>query len=421
MVREKFPKPGREDRDARATEIVDFMSAITHGVQFCVLVTEDEETVGGLFESMNNRGRALNPADLWKNLLSQEGPKENAAEIAEKWDKVFEGVGKSSSNALRFVRTFALAHASFQEIREKKLFDTLKHEGFISRLGGSVRTIDLMIRDLEGLKHMQQDNLPSGAHCELFRDFKSMNPPIAYLPLLLAVDRIEPKETVRLLEGLIDVHLCGRIMGLKPHLIGNHIAELRVALLVSGVEGLRTALKSTIEELAAKALPRFESLRLDGSVASALLVRSLLGRLYWFVENSIERAAGRPSGFHKHYQIEHIFPQGAEADHYNEFMDGVDETTAAALTGNIGNLLLLDGSANAAGGNTRFHIKRKLYRASSAYLNRALVEVIHEGRGTAAARILDGLTVHETWNRDSISIHAADQRRLFERYLKRTY
>lgn len=121
--------------DSEKTEFVySIYKALSEWFEIFVMELSSEDDAYALFESLNDRGRRLNPSDLLKT-LTLDGIRQNSSgipidEALERWDSTVELLGEFDTT--KFLRHFLLTQSP-NKVQNHKIFSEFKAQ--ISRLG----------------------------------------------------------------------------------------------------------------------------------------------------------------------------------------------------------------------------------------------------------------------------------------------
>jgi len=116
----------QENQIIRLSKLVD---ALKERVQFLTIEVENEDDAFTIFETLNERGLKLSPADLIKSyilrMVLEENNKANRDEIVGVWDEIMESLG--DYDLTNFLRHYLLVvHA--ETIQKKVIFPKIKNE-----------------------------------------------------------------------------------------------------------------------------------------------------------------------------------------------------------------------------------------------------------------------------------------------------
>jgi hypothetical protein len=264
---------------------------------------------------------------------------------------------------------------------------------------------------------------PDNAQCEPLKNFVRMagKTNVAFHPVMLIGQNYQSKSFEALIECLVDLYLCCKVLRKMPGDIAREAAEIKKIMNEAlNEEQALERIEVFVQEVGKRAKVNFSSI-VRGESLEPKVVHQLLARLYWFVEDTAQLQSGRTISQFLDFKIEHIFPQTPSEDYRQSFFGfrSEDEAYVRSTTDNLGNLMLLDTSSNSSAGNSRFQQKKSVYFDSTLSLTKGLVSRLHEGRNTALSRTLDEIRVFEEWTEQAIALRNEDYASLFAKYMER--
>ena len=127
-------------RENQVTRLSELVTAMKEGIQFLTIEVENEEDAFTIFETLNERGLKLSPADLIKSYILrkvlEENSKANRDDIIDIWDEIMENLGDYDLTS--FLRHYLLTIHN-ESIQKKVIFHKIKNE--IEPLEKSVKPV----------------------------------------------------------------------------------------------------------------------------------------------------------------------------------------------------------------------------------------------------------------------------------------
>jgi uncharacterized protein with ParB-like and HNH nuclease domain len=127
-------------RENQVTRLSELVNAMKEGIQFLTIEVENEEDAFTIFETLNERGLKLSPADLIKSYILrkvlEENSKANRDDIIDIWDEIMESLGDYDLTS--FLRHYLLTIHN-ESIQKKVIFKKIKNE--IEPLEKSVKPV----------------------------------------------------------------------------------------------------------------------------------------------------------------------------------------------------------------------------------------------------------------------------------------
>lgn len=116
-------------QENQITRLADLVNALKEGVQFLTIEVANEEDAFLIFETLNERGLKLSPADLIKSYILRkvlgENDNANRDDINDVWDEILESLGDYDLTS--FLRHYLLTVHN-ESIQKKIIFPKIKNE-----------------------------------------------------------------------------------------------------------------------------------------------------------------------------------------------------------------------------------------------------------------------------------------------------
>ncbi|MFD1625742.1 DUF262 domain-containing protein [Azospirillum griseum] len=352
--------PGRE-----VARLVDTMS---DRLFFTVITVTDELNAYKVFETLNARGVRLSATDLLKNylfsVLHREGQHEHELRsLDDRWERI---VGQLQAESFPdFLRFHWISRRNF--VRQTDLFKTIRNH--VRGRAEVFALLSAMDEDMDtylALTSPDHSNWPSSARdqAKLLKMFSVRQP----YPLLMAAKRrLDDGDFERLLKAIV-------VMSFRYNIIGGlqaaaqeqayHTEAQRVTngehtTLLHMLEGIRSVYPTDATFVAAFS---------EKSIAVSQS-RNRKIACYILCELEQQRSGLSPDLDSPGLSLEHICPTNPNGG-WSAFTDEELET----MTSRLGNMALLQTSANKQLGNAEFPAKRSIYADSIYTLTRDVAE-----------------------------------------------
>lgn len=405
------------DNFADITAFGPFAAFLLYKSSFVRIDTQNVVDALKMFETINERGKNLDPIDLLKNMLFTNVQPNQFAALNTEWKSVINELERIDEKPLRFLRYFIMAKYDVSKepngvLREDRIFAWLKANKKQCPYASAP------FKFVQGMK----DSASFYANCKKpanswgggTRSLKNI-PLLAgtsyrlHLMLLLAASNMEPAVLGRfeiLVESIvyytvinrvttndierIFVKWCGQIRGIKTSdeldaFIGSSVLP-EVSRWKEDNEanfmrlGLNSMQQYRVKFIMAKLAAYVNGLRTGNGMTDEPTIEELARLIPWS------------------FEIEHIMPQTcADKAQY-----GVDEDEFSIIVNRLGNLTLLESTINRSIHNSAYQDKCVDYRQSTVYLTSSLPELVDVGKNNAITKANEKLKAWPEWNKTSI-------------------
>jgi hypothetical protein len=346
------------------------LRTLLYQVEFVSIVSPSESDAFKLFETLNDRGLALNAADLVKNkLFAQCG--RDLEDAVDAWTNAVDSVGEEE--IVNFLRYFWLSREGF--VRKRGLYDSFRqHLEGLGNLESALfaMTIEDYAAVYRHIAHPNPETCPWGAEVG-----EALNRLVSYRarscrPALLACAMTRGEDMRRLAHACESITVRYSTVGERnPNQLEQMYAEVCAQLRDS----------SSIEEILYGAnifeIPddeefqeRFSGIDLNRVTKTWRVILERLNSMLGTGETRVEGA--------DRVHVEHILPRNPDARTLKE--SGLTPAEAEELIGRIGNLTLLSGKKNREISNKPFSQKKSSFQSSEIGLNRWVTEQSSWGR-----------------------------------------
>lgn len=354
---------------------------VAYTVEFVHISAESLDDAYAVFETLNDRGLALNAADLVKNkILSRAG---GSTEMADEWDMIVSTVGRS--NIVDFLRHYWISR--FDLVRKKDLYRVYQmHIAELSR-----EKLQSFLTELScAAKHYRVIATPSTPKDELPPDWDAtLVETLVHLndlkirscrPLLLAVSsRLDDLKTVASFSEAVAVRYVVVGGGSTSRLEG---AFQQARDLIRTGTNAAEALEEAFRDL----MPDDDAFRASLARVRVDSQESGWRRILIELERELSNDELEVSGTSA-VHIEHVLPQEPREGDL-ESWGIVSREDSMDVVGSLGNITLLSGKLNQKGSNRSFSEKKTLYRESRLGLNKYFIDLERWGPDEIAVRTI---------------------------------
>jgi len=411
------------DNFPETAKLLKFWAYLANRVVFIQISTEISSALK-IFETINERGIGLNPMDLMKNLIFRQADADEFSKLKDEWKKITKPLEERQEKPLRFLRYYLMSNYPIDNsrkdyiLREDEIYDWLVDEknaslcgykkdpfAFVKHLIDNLKCYLAYIdgKDKDGKDNVYTDNLRmlcGGAFS------------LHYI-LMLAV-RSLPIDLFNHFVKKLEIFLFYYIFTKTPtkeleRYFAQWVGELREITKLTDPDIQKTALDGFIDK---RFVPNVQAKQTElaaflGTYTLGTLqyyrTKYLLAKLTQFVELSFtgindKRTLRDYSG----HEIEHILPDNPENELRADFLLKNPGKDYDQYKIKLGNLTLLEKTANIVASNDKYENKCAQYRASGLYFTRSLVEMPTIGTQSSVNRINQFLKVFPDWNAATI-------------------
>lgn len=374
-----FLKPYSEA--ARPGRLVDLVQFIEEGAQVIALRVPDHINAFVMFETLNDRGLKASQADLLKNhLLSHCG--ERIGEGQQKWATMIGTVESLDQSDITVTYLHHVLINSYGPIREREVFDRIK-----GAVNSQLSAIEFLDELAEGAVHyaalFNPDHKKWNEYGALTRkNITTINRDLRVSqirPLMFAVARkFSVKEAKIVFRYFVFWSVRFLIAGGRGGLLDRNYSVAANAVASGTITTAKQLMTKLSDILPSDAV--FGSAFSEARVSNNYLARYLLRALEQRNAN-LKEPEFVPSDDENSINLEHVLPENPGA-----FWPNVDADVAAANFRKIGNMVLLQATANSLIGNSAYAKKRPVLEASAYKLTAELGKEATWGPKQIAAR-----------------------------------
>jgi hypothetical protein len=399
-------------------DLVKFYGYFMHKVNFVQIETPSVSDALKIFETINERGVGLNPMDLLKNLIFRQLDREDFQKINMEWKIITKTLDKHKQKALRFLRYFIMANFVVRDtkdsevIREDEIYQWIINHanecgyetdpfGFVKKIQEGVGAYTAFFRGvtLEGKESVELENIRSlggGAFSQ-------------HLVMLLAAKDLPEELFLQLacqIENLIFYYFITKTPAKALEARFSKWAdELRE---VVTNENQKIALNDFIKKSFVAERKRLENdyktmfVNLTLNSLQRYKIKYILAKIAQYID--AERIGQEGTGVLKRYldkkiEIEHILPNTPREELVAQFGDLENYNNYKIK---LGNLTLLEKPHNIVAGRGYFDEKKEIYKKSSFYLTKSIVQKETVGKNTTVTRVNDKLIEFNKWEAEDI-------------------
>ncbi len=415
-IRERVAAAFPEERS-----LVKFLTKLLNGVWLIRLEMKAEDQALEIFEKINNRGLALNSADLLKNLLFQEVSADDYVWLSKQWEEsaqlVF-SIRARRAASMEFLMKALLAAETGESVPTKKVFKGWKEilsddKEKVVEFGSKLTLKSTHLKNLASQKN------PNGSESFELAGTSYFGA-VQHFTVLLAGSHLNDasfRELAKIVEDRTVLSLLARersqdyerILPKWAQKVSNLHSDASTDQVYEACSDALLDCKSLL-----KAAEAYFSGLSYGIETQKKRIRYVLARVSRKIEeladNNVEKLGlasylKTSKGNSRGYDIEHVLPQSIV------FSSSWDEGRSSDFINQIGNLVLLHPSDNRGAGAQMPADKAKDYAASSLLITKSLCDIGQLGllndRVKTQIEILHG---HGTWSLESWNEAAVSDR-----------
>jgi len=153
-------------QENQVTRLSQLVIALKERVQFLTIEVENEDDAFTIFETLNERGLKLSPADLIKSyilrMVLEENGNSNRDEIVDVWDQIMESLG--DYDLTNFLRHYLLVIHN-EPIQKKVIFPKIKNE---------IEPTDKSVKPISARKKLDDIRTAAFSYAQLLADEKEI-------------------------------------------------------------------------------------------------------------------------------------------------------------------------------------------------------------------------------------------------------
>ena len=388
-----------------------FVVFLLNKTSFIRIETYDIADALKIFETINQRGKGLDPMDLLKNMIFRQVDRSKFKELNMNWKSITRSLEKIDEKPLRFLRYFIMANYDTSGekdgiLREDQIYTWLTNNNeqchyeeapfqFVQKMaqnvdlyvkcrvpdgtqGGNVHLKNIALLAGKSYKlHLMLMLAASNMNADALAKFKAVLESVVYYTVINKIATNVTERTFALwckdvrnivtpedLDGFVN---CTIIPTVNDWKMNNKSNFLRL--------GLNSMQQYRIKFILGKITAYVDALRLGKTTIEDLTV---------YTQTAVE--------------IEHIMPQTCT----DKVQYDLDEEEFAVYIHRLGNLTLLENSINKSIHNDNYANKSIAYKQSKFYITSSLSALVNQGQDTAINRTNLLLSAWPDWNKQAI-------------------
>ena len=388
-----------------------FVVFLLNKTSFIRIETYDIADALKIFETINQRGKGLDPMDLLKNMIFRQVDRSKFKELNMNWKSITRSLEKIDEKPLRFLRYFIMANYDTSGekdgiLREDQIYTWLTNNNeqchyeeapfqFVQKMA---QNVDLYVKcrvpdgTQEGNVHLKNIALLAGKSYKL------------HLMLMLAASNMNADALAKfkaVLESVVYYTVINKI--------ATNVTERTFALWCKDVRNIVTpedldgfvnrTIIPTVNDWKMNNKSNF--LRLGLNSMQQYRIKFILGKITAYADalrlgkTTVEDLTGYTQTA---VEIEHIMPQTCT----DKASYDLDEEEFAVYIHRLGNLTLLENSINKSIHNDNYANKSVAYKQSKFYITSSLSALVNQGQDTAINRTNLLLSAWPDWNKQAI-------------------
>lgn len=393
------------------SELKKFVYFLLNKTSFIRIETHDITDALKIFETINQRGKGLDPMDLLKNMVFRQVDRKKFKELNMNWRAITRELEKIDEKPLRFLRYFIMANYDTSDekdeiLREDQIYTWLsKNNAQCHYVEEPFKFVQKMNDNVEMyVKYrMPTDNDNGNIHLKNIPMLAGKAYKL-HLMLMLAASNMNGEALVKfkyILESAVYYAVINRI--------ATNVTEKTFASWCKYVRNVKTVdeldtfvkdkIVTTINEWKRDNESNF--MRLGLNSMQQYRVKFILAKITAYVHalRSSETSVGELAEYTKStVEIEHIMPKGCQ----DKTTYGIGEDEFNIYINRLGNLTLLENTLNKSIKDSLYSEKVKAYKQSKFYLTSSLPELVNHGKDTAINRTNKLLRSWSNWNKNAI-------------------
>jgi len=401
-----------------AMRLREFFGYLINRVKLIRVQTENVAKALKIFETINDRGKGLDAMDLLKNLLFMKAQPTEFAELSYTWKKLQDVLYVAGEKPLRFLRYFIFASYDIDELREDEIYAWLVKNAASAGYASNPRAFaEGLVEAATAYAHFLKGKAADGSDNRFLANISLLGGKSAkqHLILLLAGRQLEPAMFDRLCAEVECLFFSYVITREPTRNFERNFArwanEIRKSTDSDTLNRLfEFAFRKEKLTLSARFDLAMQELT-DESIQNYRLMY-VLAKLVQSVEldayGETEITRWLRNYVNGGYEIEHILATHANETAKREFGEG----DLPKLIHQLGNLTLLEKSANSSIRNGPYSLKKGEYIKSNLLLTQLLAHRPSVGAATKVNKAVANLNAYAEWNANKLAIRQEELRKL---------
>lgn len=388
-----------------------FVVFLLNKTSFIRIETYDIADALKIFETINQRGKGLDPMDLLKNMIFRQVDGSKFKELNMNWKSITRSLEKIDEKPLRFLRYFIMDNYDTSGekdgiLREDQIYTWLTNNNeqchyeeapfqFVQKMA---QNVDLYVKcrvpdgTQEGNVHLKNIALLAGKSYKL------------HLMLMLAASNMNADALAKfkaVLESVVYYTVINKIeTNVTERTFALWCKDVRNIVTPEDLDGfVNRTIIPTVNDWKMNNKSNF--LRLGLNSMQQYRIKFILGKITAYVDalrlgkTTVEDLTGYTQTA---VEIEHIMPQTCT----DKASYDLDEEEFAVYIHRLGNLTLLENSINKSIHNDNYANKSVAYKQSKFYITSSLSALVNQGQDTAINRTNLLLSAWPDWNKQAI-------------------
>ena len=367
-----------------------------------------------IFETINQRGKTLNPMDLLKNMLFMH-EQTSFSKLNNQWKEMITKLEDIEEKPLRFLRYYITSTYDISDvvpdhqgiIKEEKIYSWLSNNNDKCHYKEDpMKFTKEMIRGLEDYCELlnPDNNTPGADYLNNIRSLMGKSSRLHLVSLLAARHLSKPlkEELYKTFETIIYYSVVNDIKSnVLERLFSSWCPDLRNVKNKAGLDKfISKRVAPTLENWNRTYENNFMNLSLE--TLQKYKIKAILARISKYVD-AYKAGGGELANIQPYLnnvnEVEHIMPQ--TCDDISRY-GADDKEQYDRYKQKLGNLTLLEKTLNHVIQNDTFAEKCKGYEGSAFYLTRSISELQSVGNNNALKRINKKLMSWDDWTLDAI-------------------
>ncbi len=375
-----------------------------------------------IFETINDRGRALDSMDLLKNLMFVNARPTEFNGLKSEWKKLTDLLYVNNEKPLRFLRYFIFANYPVDELREDAIYDWLsKNDALCGYKTNSKAYVTQLYNQALIYSYFMQGKDASGNFNRYVDNIRYLSGTAKqHFILLLAGAKLPTdafNELTRNIENLFFAYVISREPTKEfERLFAKWANEIRGCNTVADIQRfISDNIKPQKEQLSSRFNHAFAGL--NTNYIQQYRMRYIIGKLVQYIEEKAfankDENIKLTTFIQSTNEIEHILPDKPSESAAHEFFKDTEysnlsyEEKRAMCHEHIiklGNLTLAEKTFNASLGNKAFSEKRPVYGRIGFMLTNSIADDSKIGKNTAFDRAITMLKTFNNWNPEAVKV-----------------
>lgn len=388
-----------------------FVAFLLMSTSFIRIETHDITDALKIFETINQRGKGLDPMDLLKNMVFRQVDRSKFKELNMNWRAIMKALESIDEKPLRFLRYFIMANYDTSRekdgvLREDQIYSWLSNNdaqcGYVDH---PFKFVDKMLKNAEAyVKYRNADDgTPGNQHLKNITMLAGKSYKL-HLMLLLAASKMDIEalsKFKKIIESIVYYTVIDRVTtNITERTFAGWCGAIRE---IETVEDLDTFIKNSVIPMVNSWKQDNQSnfMRLGLNSMQQYRIKFLLGKITAYVDamrQGMTEVGDLSMYVQTEVEIEHIMPQTCP----DKMAYAMSEEDFPVYLNRLGNLSLLENSINKSIQNESYSDKVLAYVKSKFYLTSCIGALVDLGANTSINRTNKYLKAWTYWNKDTI-------------------